>query len=158
MHTTIKMEEPKEQTVITTLATLLADEFVLYTKTKNAFWNIQDVDFFEAPPFFETQCKKLDKIAGTIAEHIRQLGHYAPGTLNLFLQLTHLTEVANNTNNKSIFYLNQLLIDHESIIIHCKENVLIFESETDYSSTINLIKTIMVEHEKMVLDIRTHLK
>ena len=74
------------------LSKLLADEFVLYTKTRNAHWNIEGADFYSKHLFFEQQYTELDEIMDNVAERIRSLGHYAPATLANFLALTHLSE------------------------------------------------------------------
>jgi starvation-inducible DNA-binding protein len=38
----------------------------------------------------------------SVAERIRQLGHYAPATLQSFLQLTHLTEKLGQPNDSLV--------------------------------------------------------
>ena len=44
------------------LNTLLADEFVLYTKTRRFHWNVVGSDFGELHKFFEEQYEALDDI------------------------------------------------------------------------------------------------
>jgi starvation-inducible DNA-binding protein len=61
-----------------TLNKILADEYVLYTKTRNAHWNVEGLDFHSKHLFFESQYQELDEIIDTVAERIRSLGHYAP--------------------------------------------------------------------------------
>ncbi len=70
----------------------LADEFLLYLKTRNAHWNVEGPDFHEKHKFFEEQHEQLDKIMDDVAERIRMLGHYTPATVKSYLELTHLTE------------------------------------------------------------------
>ena len=67
------------------LSHVLADEFVLYTKTRNAHWNIESSDFHSMHILFESQYNELAEIVDKI-ERIRMLGHYAPATLKQFLQ------------------------------------------------------------------------
>src|SRR5476651_2241238 len=81
------------------LLKLLADEFTLYTKTRNARWNVEGPDFHSMHLFFESQYEQLDEIMDGVAERIRMLGHYAPATLKSFLQLTHLAELVERTND-----------------------------------------------------------
>lgn len=76
------------------LSKLLADETVLYIKTKNAHWNIEGPDFYDKHKFFETQFGQLDEIIDGVVERIRTIGHYAPATLKSYLLLTHLTEAS----------------------------------------------------------------
>ncbi|MEP6465869.1 MAG: DNA starvation/stationary phase protection protein, partial [Parafilimonas sp.] len=93
---------------------VLADEFVLYTKTRNAHWNIEGPDFHSMHLFFEAQYGQLEEIVDEVAERIRTLGHYAPATLKQFLELTHLTEETREKND-SMGFIKELLEDHESI-------------------------------------------
>ncbi len=92
MNTNIGIADKNRKAVALELTKLLADEFLLYTKTRNAHWNIEGKDFHSMHLFFESQYKKLEEIVDEVAERIRQLGHYAPATLKEFLELTHLTE------------------------------------------------------------------
>ena len=54
MKTNIGINEADRKTVADQLAKLLADEFVLYTKTRNAHWNVEGADFHTMHLFFET--------------------------------------------------------------------------------------------------------
>ena len=99
------------------LSRILADEFVLYTKTWNAHWNLEGPNFHSMHLLFESQYNEIAKIVDTIGERIRMLGHYAPATLKQFLRLTHLTEQTREEINSKGF-IKELLNDHEAII--CK--------------------------------------
>jgi starvation-inducible DNA-binding protein len=95
----IGITDKNRQAVTIELSKLLADEYVLYTKTRNAHWNIEGPDFFEKHKFFEGQFEQLDDIIDSVAERIRTLGHYTSSSLKLFLELTHLSEDAPERNN-----------------------------------------------------------
>ena len=157
MKTNTGITDANTQAVANELAKLLADEYVLYTKTRNAHWNIEGIDFFEKHTFFETQFDQLNETIDNVAERIRSVGHYAYATLKSFLELTHLTEV-NRENNDSNGFLNELLIDHESIIIHCRENIHRFANEYHDTGTSDFITQLMEKHEKMAWLIRSQLK
>src|ERR1700740_2276993 len=98
MNTQIGISDTNRQAVARELSKLLADEFVLYTKTRNAHWNVEGPDFHSMHLFFESQYEALDETMDSVAERIRMLGHYAPGTLKNILQLTHLGELTERTN------------------------------------------------------------
>src|ERR1700761_3395599 len=115
MNTSIGISPKNLQAVATELTKLLADEFVLYTKTRNAHWNVEGPDFHSMHVFFEQQYEKLEDVVDSVAERIRQLGHYAPATLKSFLDLTHLTELSREKND-SMGFIKELLTDHENII------------------------------------------
>lgn len=157
METNIGITDVHRQAVAKELAKLLADEYVLYTKTRNAHWNIEGADFYDKHKFFEVQFGQLDDIIDSVAERMRSIGHYAFATLKSFLELTHLTEV-NKEKNDGKGFLNELLIDHESIIIHCRENIHRFANDYKDAGTSDFITQLMETHEKMAWFLRSHLK
>jgi len=143
--------------VTETLRKVLADEFVVYTKTRNAHWNVEGADFYNKHLFFEQQYTQLEEIVDSVAERIRILGHYAPATLKEFLQLTHLSEVSREKNDSTGF-IKELLSDHESIIIYLRENIQRFANELKDYGTSDYITGLMETHEKMAWMLRSHLK
>lgn len=157
MTTNIGITDSNRQAVANDLSKILADEYVLYTKTRNAHWNVEGADFYDKHKFFESQFEQLDEIIDNIAERIRSLGHYAPATLQSFLSLTHLTEESRSENNSKGF-INELLKDHESIVIHLRENINRFANECNDLGTSDFITGLMEEHEKMAWFLRSHLK
>src|SRR6185295_16477428 len=122
METAIGIREENRTEIGFILSKLLADEFVLYTKTRNAHWNVEGIDFAAKHKFFEEQYNQIDDFMDEVAERMRTVGEYAPGTLAQFLQLTHLTEQS-RIRNDSAGYIRDLLADHESIIIYLRENI-----------------------------------
>ncbi len=46
MITNIGITDSNRQAVANELAKILADEYVLYTKTRNAHWNVEGADSF----------------------------------------------------------------------------------------------------------------
>ena len=150
--------KPENLTAVAkTLSTFLADEFLLYTKTRNAHWNVEGPDFHDKHKFFESQYEELDEIMDEVAERIRILGHYAPATLKDFLQLTHLTEQIRSKNDSQGF-IKELLGDHESIIVFLRENIKRFADELNDAGTSDFITGIMETHEKMAWMLRSHLR
>lgn len=156
MKTQIGLSEKSRQEVTNELAKLMADENLLYIKTKDAHWNVEGADFYQKHTFFEMQFGELDNIIDRVAERIRALGHYAPGTLKSFLDLTHLIE-ASREKNDSNGYIKELLSDHESIIMKLRKNIHPFANEFKDTGTSDFITGIMEEHEKMAWFLRSHL-
>lgn len=157
MKTNIGITDENRQTIAIVLSKILADEFVLYTKTRNAHWNVEGIDFYDKHKFFETQFEQLDEIIDSIAERIRALGHFAPATLKSFLELTHLTE-ATRSKNDSHGFITELLADHESIVIFLRENINRFANEYHDLGTSDFITGLMQDHEKMAWFLRSHIK
>lgn len=157
MKTSIGIKNENLAKVAEVLVSTLADEFVLYTKTKKAHWNVEGPDFYNKHLFFEAQYGQLDDIIDDLAERIRTLGHYAPATLREYLALTHLSE-HHLESNDSLTYIRALLSDHESIIIHLRENIENFAVEFRDSGTSDYITGLLETHEKMAWMLRSHLK
>lgn len=157
MKTEIGITETNRQAVANQLIELLADEYVLYTKTRNAHWNIEGLDFYDKHKFFETQFGQLDEIIDSVAERIRTIGHYVPATLKYFLELTHLTE-ENKEKNDGVGFIKELLMDHESIIIYCRKNIESFANDYKDKGTSDFITQLVESHEKMAWFLRSHLK
>jgi starvation-inducible DNA-binding protein len=157
MKNYIGITDENRQAVAIQLSKLLADEYVLYTKTRNAHWNVEGPDFHSMHLFFESQYEQLDDIMDGVAERIRSIGHYAPATLKSFLNLTHLTEQLDSKND-SLTFLKDLLEDHFSIIEFIRGNIEPFASKYgDYGSS-DYITGLMEQHEKLAWMLKAHLK
>jgi len=157
MKTNIGINEADRNAVSIELSKLLADEFVLYTKTRNAHWNIEGPDFHAMHIFFEGQYNQLDELMDSVAERIRKIGHYAPATLAQLLQLTHLTEKIDSKNDSEGF-LKELLEDHESIIEFIRGNINPFANEFNDAGTSDYITGLMETHEGMAWMLRSHFR
>ena len=157
MLTKIGIKEENLAAVAYSLSQILADEFVLFTKTKKAHWNVEGPDFHSKHLFFESQFQQLDNIIDTVAERIRTLGHYAPGSLKEYLELTHLSEQSRESNDSNGF-IKELLADHESILIHLRENINRFGTVLHDLGSSDYITGLLENHEKMAWMLRAHLK
>ncbi|MCF2443961.1 DNA starvation/stationary phase protection protein [Dyadobacter sp. CY345] len=155
MKANIGISEENRNAVAAQLAKLLADEFVLYTKTRNAHWNVEGADFHAMHLFFESQYQQLDEVMESVAERIRKIGHYAPATLSQLLKLTHLTEATANKNDSNGF-LKELLEDHESIITFIRGNINPFANEYHDAGTSDFITGLLETHEEMAWMLRAH--
>ncbi len=156
MKPNIEISENNLQEVATLLNNLLADEYVLYTKTRNAHWNIQGPHFMEMHKFFEAQYDELDRIIDAVAERVRSLGHYSLGTLKEFLSITHLTE-EHHDFAKQQQIIQSLLNDHETIIKVIRRNIPIITEKNKDAGTGDFVTGIMEQHEKMAWMLRAHI-
>jgi starvation-inducible DNA-binding protein len=157
MNPNIGIKEEQQAKIAHELSKLLADEFVLYTKTRNAHWNVEGSDFYNKHKFFEDQFNVLDEALDDVAERIRTLGHYAPATLKDYLKLTQLTEASREANDSNGF-IKELLSDHEGIIIRLRENISRTATQGLDFGTSDFITGLMETHEKMAWMLRAHLK
>lgn len=157
MKTNIGITQPHTLAVATELSKLLADEFIIYTKTRNAHWNVEGADFHAAHLFFESQYNQLDEIIDNVAERIRSIGHYAPATLKSYLSITHLSEVS-RTENDSAGFIKELLTDHDQIILFLREKINLFADEFHDAGASDFVTGLLETHEKMAWMLRAHLK
>ncbi|HEX4852129.1 MAG TPA: DNA starvation/stationary phase protection protein [Puia sp.] len=155
MKPNIGITPKNTQEVAQILSKLLADEFVLYTKTRNAHWNVEGPDFMDKHKFFESQYEQLDELMDQVAERIRKIGHYAPATLKSFLDLTHLTEKrVQETDAKN--FIKDLLGDHENIVIFLRENIdPVADKFKDIGSS-DFMTGLLRDHEQMAWFLRAH--
>jgi len=157
MNTSIGISKENLLKVAHTLNGFLADEFLLYLKTRNAHWNVEGPDFHSMHKFFESQYEQLDQIMDDVAERIRTLGHYAPATLKSYLELTHLTEQSRETNDGGGF-MKELLGDHDSIVTRLRESVNYISNDLQDAGTSDFLTGLMETHEKMAWMLRAHLR
>lgn len=137
---------------------LIADESILYTKTKNFHWNITGPFFNTYHQFFEAQYEKLDEFIDDIAERVRALGFRAIGSFTEFLSLGRLTEESNmNLDGRTMIL--KLLRDHESIIRQIRHDLKDLEKlDANDPVTEDFLISLMAEHEKMAWMLRAHVE
>lgn len=156
METNIGIKAEHRAAVATSLSKILADEFVLSLKTRRAHWNVEGPDFHAKHLFFESQYDELDEVIDSLAERIRAVGHYAPASLKDYLKLTHLSEEIREKNDSAGF-IKELLRDHESIIIHIRENVDGYVTAFKDAGSSDFLTNLLEMHEKMAWMLRAHL-
>ena len=61
VKTNIDLSEEQRASVVKILNTLLSDEYLLYTKTRNYHWNVTGPQFNDLHKFFEAQYEALDE-------------------------------------------------------------------------------------------------
>lgn len=74
------------------LARLLADTYTLYVKTQGYHWNVIGPDFRSFHLMFEEQYTELALAIDVIAERMRALGAFAPGSLRAFGRLSSVDD------------------------------------------------------------------
>jgi len=71
---------------------VLADTFALYLKAHNYHWNVEGSNFPQYHEFFGNLYEELHGAVDPIAEEIRSLDAYAPGSMTRFLELTEIED------------------------------------------------------------------
>ena len=137
------------------LNTLLADEFVLYTKTRRFHWNVVGPDFGELHKFFEEQYEALDDIVDEVAERARALDVTSAGSLEEFGELTRLKEHAGKDPDAKGM-LAALLGDHEAVIRSLRKDLEAADELGD-AGTNDFLTGLMERHENMAWMLRSYL-
>lgn len=88
----IGISEKDRAAVSKELSKLLADSYTLYLMTHNFHWNVTGPMFNTLHLMFMTQYTEEWTALDNIAERIRALGHYAPGTYAEFSKLSSISE------------------------------------------------------------------
>jgi starvation-inducible DNA-binding protein len=70
------------------LKTLLASTQSFAIKSQNFHWNIEGSNFPQYHSFYDTLYGDVDGTIDRIAEYIRILGHYTPGSLQRYAELS----------------------------------------------------------------------
>lgn len=155
MKTNIGITDKNLKASATILNNLLADEYVLYTKTRNYHWNVVGENFQELHKFFESQYDALDVSIDDIAERVRSLGHFSLGSLKDFLSVARLSEKGDATSAKKM--LKSLLDDHETIIQILRKDIATTNDKLNDAGTADFLTGLLEQHEKMAWMIRAYL-
>jgi starvation-inducible DNA-binding protein len=137
------------------LSHLLADTYTLYLKTHYYHWNVTGPMFNTLHLMFETQYTELALAVDMIAERIRSLDVYAPGTYSQFAKLSSIKEadgVPNATN-----MIKELVDGHEAV---CQTARKVFPAanQADDEATADLLTQRLQLHEKTAWMLRSMLE
>jgi starvation-inducible DNA-binding protein len=135
-------------------AKLLADSYALYLKTHNYHWNVTGPMFNTLHTMFQTQYEELALAVDDVAERIRTLGEYAPGSFSEFAALTDIPEAQPGT--KAADMIAQLADDQLQVAKAAAELTAAAEKAGDDVSTDLGIRRQEV-HEKNAWMLRAHL-
>ncbi len=134
---------------------VLADEFLLYTKTRNYHWNVTGPQFSELHKFLDEQYNALNQIVDDVAERVRGVGGRALGSLQGFLAATRLTEPDDSPRGHRDM-LADLLNDHEALVRGIRLDLDACDEHGD-EGTKNFLTDRMERHEKMAWMLRAFL-
>ena len=74
--------------LVENLKVLLASTQVFAIKTQQFHWNIEGSNFPQYHEFYDTMYNDISNTIDRIAEYIRILGHYTPGSLTRYSELS----------------------------------------------------------------------
>lgn len=149
----IGIQESDRKSVVQILNALLADEYVLYTKTRNYHWNVTGPQFNDLHKFFQAQYEELDASIDEIAERTRALGDKSVATLAEFVKNARLKESPGEYPPAQNMLAN-LLADHEAVIRTLRAGAEEAEKHKDMGTNDFLIG-LMEKHEKAAWMLRS---
>ena len=137
------------------LSRLLADTYVVYLKTHNFHWNVEGPMFQTLHQMFMEQYTETWNAIDLVAERIRSLGHYAPGTYAEYLKLARVKETPGVPKAEQMV---RLLIEGQEAVVKTARDVLPVAEAADDQPTLDLLTQRMQVHEKNAWMLRSLLK
>jgi starvation-inducible DNA-binding protein len=150
----IGLSESNRDSVVRILNNLLADEYVLYTKTRNYHWNVVGPQFNDLHKFFQEQYEALDEMVDEVAERARSLGGKAYGTLADFSQHSRLKEQPGKQPAAATMVAN-LQADHEAMVRTLRADLETVMEKHNDAGTNDFLTGLMEKHEKMAWMLRS---
>jgi len=96
------------------LKTLLASQFSYYLKVHYFHWNVEGSDFAQLHNFFGEIYQDAYEAIDPLAEYIRSLDEYAPGSLERFQELTQIPGQTKIPRAKLM--IQELLADSQTMV------------------------------------------
>jgi starvation-inducible DNA-binding protein len=149
----IGISEDKRMIIAEKLSTLLAETYTLYLKTHKYHWNVTGIEFQTLHLLFEQQYTELAVAVDNIAERIRVMGVFAPGSYSEFVKLSKIKE-DETTHIPAMKMVANLLEDHEMITRTIKDILPHLEGAND-EGTNSLLGARIEYHEKTAWMLRS---
>ena len=149
----IGINEQDRQSIAEGLSRLLADTYTLYLTTHNFHWNVTGPMFNTLHTMFMEQYTELWNAVDPIAERIRALGHWAPGSYQQYSTLTSLADVP-QIPPKATAMIERLVTGHEAVARTAREIFPLAEQAND-QPTADLLTQRLDVHEKTAWMLRS---
>lgn len=133
------------------LNSLLAEEHVLYIKTRKYHWNLVGAEFLTLHEEFENQYEEVAGMIDELAERIRKLGGHANGSMRRFLEDATLEEDTTRRRRPHEM-VTVLLHDHEQLVRSYRGAI---KNGVD-AGTEDLLVQLLRKHETMAWTFRSH--
>jgi starvation-inducible DNA-binding protein len=152
MKINVGINDKNRKEIAQGLSRFLANTYTVYLKTHQYHWNVTGPMFQTLHVMFEEQYNELWLAIDEIAERIRTLGEYAPGTYHEFSQLSEIEEEQNVVSAEEM--IRSLVGGHESVIRSARELFPLAEDANDQVSLDLLTQRLQV-HEKTAWMLRS---
>jgi starvation-inducible DNA-binding protein len=144
------MEELIEQ-----LKVILGTNFALYLKSHNYHWNIEGNNFPQYHDFLDGFYNEVFAQNDPIAEHIRYLDAYAPGSFTRFLELSVVDEAT--TVPDPLTMMITLKNDNDRYIIQLRAGIILAEQAGE-PAVGNFLQDLLGAHQKKAWMLRSIIK
>ncbi|MET0155683.1 MAG: DNA starvation/stationary phase protection protein [Rickettsiales bacterium] len=135
------------------LSRFLATTYTLYFKTLYYHWNVTGPHFHALHLLFEEQYQDLQQAGDALAERIRALGHFSPGTYREFEKLSAVSH-DESLPKKSANMVQNLLRDNEICTQEARKVLEAAEKAGD-EVTVDMMVGRMGIHEKAAWMLRS---
>lgn len=137
------------------LKVALADTYVFSVKVQGYHWNVTGPHFSEYHKFFGELYGELSDAIDVIAEGIRTLDAFAPGSMKRYLELTTIEE-ANNIPD-GLVMISKLAADNERVIASLTAAYELCEKHKHYGIS-NMLQDRITAHQKHGWMLRSFIK
>jgi starvation-inducible DNA-binding protein len=151
----IGIDEKKRKAIADGLSRLLADSYTLYLKTHNYHWNVTGPMFNTLHLMFEGQYTELALAVDLIAERIRALGVYAPGSYAAFAKLSSVAESESVPSAKEMI---ADLVKGQETVVRTARNIFPVAEKAHDEATADLLTQRIQLHEKTAWMLRSMLE
>jgi len=141
--------------LIQQLKVILGTNFALYLKSHGFHWNIEGANFPQYHDFLNGFYTEVFNQNDSIAEHIRQLDSYAPGSLERMLELADLEESQNIP--MALAMMTELKRDNDRFIVHLRAGIVAAE-QADEPAIGNFLQDLLGAHQKKAWMLRSIIK
>jgi starvation-inducible DNA-binding protein len=156
MKIDIGIPEESRKEIAEGLCHLLADTYTLYLKTHSFHWNVTGPMFQTLHLMFETQYNELALAVDLIAERIRALGVYAPGSYAAYTKLSSIKDGGDVVPNAQQM-IRELVLGQEAVVRTARKLFPVAEKVNDEASADLLTQRIQL-HEKTAWMLRSLLE
>jgi starvation-inducible DNA-binding protein len=143
------------ETLINQLKTILGTNFALYLKAHGYHWNIEGANFPQYHSFLDGFYNDVWGQTDDIAEHLRQLNSYAPGSLARMLELADIQEATNIPDAMAM--LRDLASDNDRYIMHLRAGIIAAEGANEPAVS-NFLQDLLGAHQKKGWMLRSIIK
>ena len=152
MKVEIGIEEGARQEIAAGLSRVLADTYSLYLKTHYFHWNVTGPMFTSLHQMFEQQYTELATAVDELAERIRALGVFAPGSYSQFAELSSIPETC---AVPSAAEMVRLLVEANEAVAKTARSVFPAAENGGDESTADLLTGRLRVHEKTAWMLRS---